>query len=63
MPRAKKDGRRINYYIDRQIFEAAEAYAQKMRYPMTTAIEVLLEKGLAAECKIIPRNGNNAADK
>jgi len=51
MPRAKKDGRRINYYIDRQIFEAVEAYAQKNRYPMTTAIEILLEKGLAAEKK------------
>lgn len=49
MPRAKKDGRRINYFIDRQVFEAVEAYAQKNRYPLTTAIEILLEKGLVAE--------------
>ena len=49
MPRAKKDGRRINYFIDRQTFEAVEAYAQQNRYPLTTAIEILLEKGLAAE--------------
>ena len=49
MPRAKKDGRRINYFIDRQVFEAVEAYAQENRYPLTTAIEILLEKGLTAE--------------
>lgn len=49
MPRAKKDGRRINYFIDRQVFEAVEAYAQENRYPLTTAIEILLEKGLVAE--------------
>lgn len=49
MPRAKKDGRRINYFIDRQTFEAVEAYAQENRYPLTTAIEILLEMGLAVE--------------
>lgn len=49
MPRAKKDGRRINYFIDRRVFEAVEAYAQEHRYPVTTAIEILLEKGLVAE--------------
>lgn len=49
MPRPKKDGRYINYYIDRQLFEAVEAYAQGKRYSLTTAIEVLLEKGLGAE--------------
>ena len=53
MPRAKKDGRHINYYIDRQIFEALEAYAGEKRYPLTTAVEVLLEKGLKEEGKIL----------
>ena len=53
MPRAKKDGRRINYFIDRKVFECAEAYAQEKRYPLTTAIEILLEKGLAAEGKTV----------
>lgn len=61
MPRAKKDGRRINYFIDRQVFEAVEAYAQEHRYPVTTALEILLEKGLAAEggtLKPVPESDN-----
>lgn len=49
MPRAKKDGRHINYYVERSIFERVEQYAKENRYPITSAIEVLLEKGLNAE--------------
>jgi len=51
MPRAKKDGRRINYFIERDVFEEFELFATSQRYPMTTAIEILLEKGLEAEAK------------
>lgn len=29
MPRQKKDGRHINYYIDRQVFAELEAYAPR----------------------------------
>ena len=44
MPRKKKDGRFINYYIDRHIFERLERYAHAKGQQMTTAIErILLE--------------------
>lgn len=44
MPRKKKDGRFINYYIDRKIFERLEHYAHAKGQQMTTAIErILLE--------------------
>ena len=39
MPRHKKDGRHINYYIDRKVFEELEAYAQEKGQTMTTALE------------------------
>ena len=46
MPRKKKDGRFINYYIDRQIFERLEHYAAEKGQQMTTAIERILEDHL-----------------
>ena len=49
MPRKKKDGRHINYYIDRMIYERLEEYANEKGQTMTTAIERLLEKALNAE--------------
>ena len=51
MSRAKKDGRRVNYYLYREVYEAVEMFAVSRRYPMTAAIEILLEKGLEAEAK------------
>ena len=38
------------------LVEAVEEYAQGKRYPMTTAIEILLEKGLAVEGKTASKN-------
>lgn len=46
MPRKKKDGRFINYYIDRRIFERLEQYAAEKGQQMTTAIERILEEHL-----------------
>ena len=46
MPRKKKDGRFINYYIDRHIFERLEQYAAEKGQQMTTAIERILEDHL-----------------
>lgn len=46
MPRMKKDGRHINYYIDREIYERLERYAQDKGQPMTTAIESILREHL-----------------
>ena len=44
MSRAKKDGRYINYYIDRQIFEQLKSYADEKGQPVTTALERILRK-------------------
>lgn len=46
MPRKKKDGRFINYYIDRSIYERLERYARQKGQLMTTAIERILEEHL-----------------
>lgn len=46
MPRKKKDGRFINYYIDRHVFERLEQYAAEKGQQMTTAIERILEEHL-----------------
>ena len=46
MPRKRKDGRFINYYIDRNIFERLERYAEDKGQPMTAALERILEEHL-----------------
>lgn len=46
MPRKKKDGRHINYYIDREIYERLEQYADDRGQQMTTAIERILKEYL-----------------
>ena len=51
MPRAKKDGRHINYFIDRKLFEKLERHAQEKGQTMTTAIERILEQYFAKEEK------------
>lgn len=48
MPRKKKDGRFINYYIDRSIYERLERYAEAKGQQMTTAIERILQAHLDA---------------
>ena len=44
MPRKKKDGRHINYYIDRVIYERLEEYADKKGQTMTMALERILKQ-------------------
>ena len=46
MPRKKKDGRYINYYLDRKIYERLERYADKKGQQMTTALERILKEFL-----------------
>lgn len=48
MARAKKDGRFINYYIDREIYDRLKRYAEEKGQSMTTAIERILDKHLHA---------------
>ena len=43
MPRKKKDGRHINYYIDRMIDERLEEYADEKGQTMTMALERILK--------------------
>ena len=44
MPRPKKDGRHINCYIDRMIYERLEEYADEKGQTMTTALERILKQ-------------------
>ena len=43
MVRPKKDGRHINYYIDRLIYERLEEYADEKGQTVTTALERILK--------------------
>ena len=43
-PRPKKDGRHINYYIDRMIYERLEEYADEKGQTMTMALERILKQ-------------------
>ena len=56
MPRKKKDGRFINYYIDRHIFERLEGYAQARGQQMTTAIERILQEHLDRHESLLPKS-------
>ena len=46
MSRAKKDGKFINYYVDRQLVERLVAYAADKGQTVTTALERILQKHL-----------------
>lgn len=49
MPRAKKDGRYINLYIDQKIYEQFRAYAEEKGQTMTTAFERIVSEYLNAQ--------------
>ena len=44
MAREKKDGRFINYYIKREVYEELKKYAEQKGQTMTTALERILEE-------------------
>ena len=46
MARQKKDGRSVNFYLDRTIMERVEIYANENGHTLTKAVERLLEKAL-----------------
>lgn len=46
MARQKKDGRSVNFYLDRTIMEKVEIYADENGHTLTKAVERLLEKAL-----------------
>ena len=49
MPRPKKDGKYINCYIERELYEKLSAYAADKGQTMTTAIARILKKHLDEE--------------
>lgn len=54
MPRPKKDGHYINYYIARDVYDNLQAYAEEKGQTTTIAIERILrryfeEQGFSAE--------------
>lgn len=46
MPREKKDGKFINYYIKREIYEELKKYSEEKGQTMTMAIERILKEYL-----------------
>lgn len=44
MPRQKKDGHYINYYIDRETYERLEKYCEVKGQTKTAAIERILKQ-------------------
>lgn len=46
MARAKKDGRHINYYIERDVYDRLKRYADSKGQIMTTAIERIITEYL-----------------
>lgn len=42
MAKPKKDGRYINYYLDRKVYENLEVYAQSKGQTMTMALECII---------------------
>ena len=44
MPREKKDGKFINYYIKREIYEELKKYSEEKGQTMTMALERILQE-------------------
>ena len=46
MPRAKKDGKFLNCYVDKEILEKLEQYCEKTSIPKTSVVEKALSQYL-----------------
>ena len=46
MPRPKKDGKVINYYVRKDLVDRLDAYSEKSMIPKTSIIEAALKKYL-----------------
>ena len=58
MARAKKDGEKISFYVDRQVMEDLRAYAEEKGQTVTMAMERILRAFLNEE-KNSSRRGND----
>jgi hypothetical protein len=61
MARQKKDGRSVNFYLDRTIMEKVEVYADENGHTLTKAVERLLEKAL--DEKSVSEDKSNAVEQ
>ena len=51
MARQKKDGRSVNFYIDRALIERVEKHAEENGQTLTKAVERLLQQALEEQDK------------
>ena len=58
MPRAKKDGKHLNCYLERKLVEKLTAYADERGQTITTALERILKKHFD-EYELSQSNSNN----
>ena len=60
MARQKKDGRNVNFYIDRAIMEKVERHAEENGQTLTKAVERLLEQALEDKSEKKPKQVQSA---
>ena len=46
MAREKKDGRKVSFYFDAELYERLKSYAEEKGQPVTTALERMVRKEL-----------------
>ena len=46
MAREKKDGKKVSFYFDAELYEQLKAYAEEKGQPVTTALERIVRKAL-----------------
>lgn len=51
MPREKKDGKHISYYIDRSVYDRLKEYSESKGQTMTMALERILTSYFDGESK------------
>ena len=49
MAREKKDGKKVSFYFDAELYEQLKAYAEEKGQPITTALERIVRKALSDE--------------
>lgn len=49
MAREKKDGKKVSFYFDAELYEQLKAYAEEKGQPVTTALERIVRKALSDE--------------
>ena len=49
MAREKKDGKKVSFYFDAELYERLKAYAEEKGQPVTTALERIVRKALEDE--------------